>query len=70
LPPSPARPDQGLPPTAGQLPSGGAHPDQGLPSKTFWVVCGIPGVGWRYVAVDPSLTVSPPIAPTPAPKPV
>jgi hypothetical protein len=80
LPPTggaPPRPDQGLPPTGGApprpdqgLPPPPAHPDQGLPSKTYWVVCGIPGVGWRYVAVDPSLTVSPPIAPTPAPKPV
>jgi hypothetical protein len=74
LPPSPGHPDQGLPrppvrPDQGLPPTGGA-PDQGLPSKTYWVVCGIPGVGWRYVAVDPSLTVSPPIAPTPAPKPV
>lgn len=56
------RPDQGLP-------DSGAHPDQGLPvqpgtiwpptegapSSTFWVVAGIPGVGWRYVCVDPSL---------------
>jgi len=27
----------------------GRHPDQGLPPG------GIPGVGWRYVCVDPSL---------------
>ena len=55
------RPDQGLP--------GGGHvdnslpvqpgtiwpPANGAPSGTFWVVAGIPGVGWRYVCVDPSL---------------
>ena len=66
----PARPDQGLPgqrpphasgqpvPGGGQpdntLPGQPAHPDQGLPSGKFWVVAGIPGVGWRYVCVDPS----------------
>jgi hypothetical protein len=78
----PIHPDQGLPgggspPAPDQgLPGGGTRPvrpDQGLPSKTFWIVAGIPGVGWRYVCVDPSLTVSHPIAPTPptpAPKPV
>jgi hypothetical protein len=31
-------------------------------------VCGIPGVGWRYVAVDPSLSVGYPLPPTPEPK--
>jgi hypothetical protein len=51
LPPAPGAPDQGLPARPG-LPVG---PDQGLPSQTFWVVAGIPGVGWRYIAVDPSL---------------
>ena len=56
LPGRPARPDQGLPPSGG-------HPSQGLPGgggggtlpvQTYWLVAGIPGVGWRYVAVDPS----------------
>jgi len=32
------------------------------------VVAGIPGVGWRYVAVDPGLSVTHPIGPTPTPK--
>lgn len=54
-PGSPGAPDQGLPPS-------------GSAPKTYWVVVGIPGVGWRYAALDPS--VSAPIAPTPAPKPV
>jgi hypothetical protein len=72
LPVGPGHPDAGLPvapghPDAG-LPVAPGHPDQGLPSKTFWVVAGIPGVGWRYVAVDPSLTVGHPLPPTPAPK--
>jgi hypothetical protein len=49
LPPAPARPDQGLPGRP-------ARPDQGLPKpEVYWVVAGIPGVGWRYVCVDPSL---------------
>jgi hypothetical protein len=50
IPGQPARPDQGLP---GQP----ARPDNSLPSGKFWVVAGIPGVGWRYVCVDPSLEV-------------
>lgn len=66
LPGSPPAPGQGLPPT-----TGGGRPDQGLPSRTFWVVAGIPGVGWRYVCVDPDAHVpSHPIArpPTAQPK--
>ena len=58
------RPDQGLP-------GAPAQPDQGLPQpQTYWVVAGIPGVGWRYIAVDPSLRPSHPIArpPTAQPK--
>jgi hypothetical protein len=73
----PARPDQGLP--SPQPPQPG-HPDQGLPGGgrpvdpgyghpgTFWIVAGIPGVGWRYVCVDPSLSVGYPLPPTPEPK--
>jgi hypothetical protein len=72
LPGSPGHPSTGLPPAPGRpatgLPPDPAHPDQGLPAKTFWVVAGIPGVGWRYIAVDPSLSVTPPVAPTPTPK--
>src|SRR5580765_395419 len=65
LPTPPVRPDQGLPgsqphPDQG-LPGSQPHPDHGLPSKTYWVVVGIPGVGWRYVAVDPTLTVGYPL---------
>jgi hypothetical protein len=52
----PVAPDQGLP-------RPGGSPDQGLPSNKFWVVAGIPGVGWRYVCVDPSLRPTPPMAP-------
>jgi hypothetical protein len=29
------------------------------------VVCGIPGLGWRYVCVDPSLTIGYPVNPQP-----
>jgi hypothetical protein len=71
----PDRPGQGLPPSGGHpdqgLPGGsGGRPDQSLPSGVFWVVVGIPGVGWRYCAVDPSLTASQPLPETPeaAPK--
>jgi hypothetical protein len=64
LPGSPPAPDQGLPPT-----SPGA-PDQGLPRpQVFWVVAGIPGVGWRYVCVDPSLTVDNTLPAPPQPQP-
>lgn len=71
--PSPGAPSH---PIAPGSPGAPAHPiagqpgapDQGLPSKVFWVVAGIPGVGWRYVAVDPSLSVGHPLPPAPAPK--
>jgi hypothetical protein len=58
-PPAAGQLPAGTPPAAGQLPSGGrpAAPDQSLPSQVFWVVCGIPGVGWRYVAIDPNAVV-------------
>jgi hypothetical protein len=60
-------PDQGLPgvppPVPGQgLPGQPPQPDQGLPGHPqgkFWIVAGIPGYGWRYVCVDPSLTPTP-----------
>ena len=72
----PVRPDQGLPPAGGTPPVPGA-PDQGLPGrpslperpdrpKVYWVIAGIPGVGWRYIAVDPDLI--PPLPPRPEPK--
>jgi len=34
-------------------------PVDGAPSGKFWVVAGIPGVGWRYICVDPSLKPTP-----------
>ena len=64
VPGDPTHPDQGLP-------SGGARPDNALPSQKFWIVCGIPGLGWRYVCVDPSLEVGYPMPPSetdPTPK--
>ena len=61
-PGKPPRPDNTLP---GQPP----RVDNTLPSGKFWVVCGIPGVGWRYVCVDPSLTPGHPLPPTPTPEP-
>jgi hypothetical protein len=70
LPPSPGRPDAGLPtPPSGTLPARPpVAPGHDLPSHVFWVVVGIPGVGWRYVAVDPSLSVGYPLPPAPEPK--
>jgi len=81
LPSGGGRPDQGLPPTPDQglpggsggsvdntLPGQPAYPSQGLPSNKFWVVAGIPGMGWRYICVDPSLTVGMPLPPTATPK--
>jgi hypothetical protein len=47
-----------VPPEAGTKP----------PSEVFWVVVGIPGYGWRYTAVDPSLTAGYPLPPTAEPK--
>jgi hypothetical protein len=59
LPPVPGRPDQGLPPQPG-------HPDQGLPGpEVYWVVAGIPGVGWRYICVDPTLRPDQGLPPVP-----
>jgi hypothetical protein len=79
LPGRPARPDAGLPsapvrPDAG-LPSAPVRPDAGLPvppastkppetPTVYYVIAGIPGVGWRYVTVDPSLIAGMPL-PTP-----
>lgn len=64
LPRPPGAPDQGLPQPPGApdqgLPGRPVGPDQGLPGPTvYWVVCGVPGIGWRYIAVDPSLTPTP-----------
>lgn len=61
-PGKPPRPDQGLPG------GGDGHVDNGLPSGKFWVVCGIPGLGWRYVCVDPSLSVGNELPATGEPK--
>ena len=68
--PAPGKPDR----PSNELPGQPSRPDHSLPSSKFWVVAGIPGVGWRYVCVDPSLTVGnelpttkPPTAGTPLP---
>ena len=84
MPGRPARPDAGLPaqpghPGGGPMP-GGEHPDAGLPggqggtidntlpSKVFWMLCYCPTLGWKFVAVDPSLEVGMPLPPAPTPK--
>lgn len=61
MPGNPPRPDN-------TLPTGGARPDNSLPSQTYWVVVGIPGVGWRYTTIDPSLEIGYPLPPTAEPK--
>ena len=58
----PVRPDNSLPG------GGGGQIDNSLPSQTYWVVAGIPGVGWRYIAIDPSLEVGHPLPPHAQPK--
>jgi hypothetical protein len=58
----PNRPDQGLPG------GGGGQIDNGLPSRTYWMLAYCPSLGWKYVAVDPSLVVGTPLPPTPEPK--
>ena len=62
LPNAPARPDAGLPS------GGGGQIDNGLPSKTYWMIAYCPSLGWRYIAVDPSLSVGNELPPTAQPK--
>jgi hypothetical protein len=71
LPGSPGHPSTGpVPPGTVTPPIATPPPVAGtpLPPKTYWLIAGIPGVGWRYVAIDPSLVVGGGPAPTPAPK--
>jgi len=37
------------------LPGSPSHPSQGLPSNIYWMLCYTPNLGWKFVAVDPSL---------------
>jgi hypothetical protein len=62
--PPPGRPNR----PDNSLPGSGNHPDNSLPSSCFWVVAGIPGIGWRYICVDPSLQVGNELPPTAQPK--
>ena len=70
LPVQPGHPDAGLPtPPSGTLPARPpVRPDNTLPSRTFWMLCYCPALGWRFVSVDPSLRPGMPIPPAPAPK--
>jgi hypothetical protein len=61
----PVYPDQGLPPGSPGEPT---HPIQPTP-EVYWIIAGIPGVGWRYTTVVPGLQPSHPIE-TPVPTPV
>jgi hypothetical protein len=82
--PHPPRPDQGLPGSQpgidNTLPGSQPGVDNTLPGappvptqpiyNTYWMLCYTPGYGWRYVSVDPSLTVGYPLpAPQPTPTP-
>jgi hypothetical protein len=62
MPGNPPRPDQGLP--GGQ----GGTIDNALPSKTYWALCYMPSLGWRFIAVDPSLRPGMPLPPHAQPK--
>jgi hypothetical protein len=62
MPGNPPRPDQGLP--GGQ----GGQIDNALPSKTYWMVAYCPSLGWRFIAVDPSLRPGMPLPPHAQPK--
>ena len=84
--PGHGHPDQGLPGrpphASGQPVPGGERPDNalpgqpprpshGLPSNIYWMLCYTPNLGWKFVAVDPSLSAGtpPPTPPTePEPK--
>lgn len=61
-PPSGNRPDNTLPGSQpgvdNTLPGQPVRPDNTLPgSGKYWVVVGIPGYGWRWTCIDPSLTI-------------
>lgn len=58
----PARPDHSLPG------GGGGQVDNTLPSQTFWMIAYCPSLGWKYIAVDPSLEVGHPLPPAAQPK--
>jgi hypothetical protein len=63
--PTPGRPDR----PDNSLPGGsGGQPDNGLPSQTFWMIAYCPSLGWRYIAVDPSLSAGMPLPPHAQPK--
>lgn len=61
--PSPSHPIVPVPP-GDETPPGTIWPSPGTPehpiaSQKLWIIAGIPGVGWRYVCVDPSLKPTP-----------
>jgi hypothetical protein len=60
--PGGGRPDNTLP--GGQ----GGTIDNALPSQTFWALCYMPSLGWRFIAVDPSLRPGMPLPPHAQPK--
>ena len=78
LPGQPPRPDNTLPPGVDNtLPGSQPGVDNTLPGappvptqpiyNTYWMLCYTPNHGWKYVCVDPSLTIGYPL---PAPQPV
>ena len=63
--PPPGAPDR----PGNALPGQPARPDNTLPSRVFWMLCYCPSLGWRFVAVDPSLSAGTPLPPAPVPEP-
>lgn len=68
IPAPPGTPPGVIWPPIGKPPTWPGMPDNTLPPQIYWVVVGIPGVGWRYTTVDPSLQPTPPMAPGAEPK--
>lgn len=83
LPKPPVRPDQGLPGAQpgvdNTLPGAQPGVDNTLPGgqggtptqpiyNTYWMLCYTPNHGWKYIAVDPSLSIDNALPPHAQPK--
>jgi len=61
--PPPHRPDNTLP-----TPPTDGTPTPPIASKVYWMIAYAPSLGWRFVAVDPSLDAGTPLPEHPEPK--